>query len=107
MGRVSSRFVPVIGAFAKDPNVTYGGKRFGSAALKVNGKTFAMLSSKGEFVAKLPRERVEDLVRLGKGRCFDPGHGRVMKERVALGATTTSWIEIAREARGFVGTGRE
>ena len=41
-----------------------------------------MISSKGQFVAKLPRERVDELVRLGQGEHFDPGHGRKMKEWV-------------------------
>jgi hypothetical protein len=78
---------------AKERQVTYGGKGFGSTALKVKGKIFAMQSSKGEFVAKLPRGRVDELVRLGKGEYFDPGHGRLMKE----------WL-VVRPARSFEGT---
>src|SRR5947199_3510026 len=77
---VDPRFAPVIAAFARDRRVTYGGKGFGSSGLKVDGKLFAMISSRGHFVAKLPRARVDELVRLGKGEPFDPGHGRLMKE---------------------------
>jgi hypothetical protein len=51
--------------------------------LKVDGKIFAM-HSKGKFVAKLPKDRVDELVRAGKGEYFDPGHGRLMKEWVSL-----------------------
>jgi len=98
---IDPRFAPVVDAFAKDRQVTYGGKGFGSAALKVNGKIFAMMSSKGTFVAKLPKHRADELVRLGKGRYFDPGHGRLMKEWVALGGATATWLELAREAYRF------
>jgi hypothetical protein len=102
---VEPRVARVVDAFANDPQVTYGGRGFGSTGLKVNGKIFAMLSSKGTFVVKLPRGRVEELVRLGKGECFDPGHGRLMKEWVVLGGGTASWIELAREAHRFVKSG--
>ena len=57
---------------------------------------------KGRFVAKLPRERVDELVRQGKGEYFDPGHGRLMKEWVALTADTSSWVDLARQAHRFV-----
>src|SRR6476659_5000687 len=88
------RFVPVIKAFAKDPLVTYGGKGFGSSGLKVQGKLFAMISSKGQFVVKLPKARVNELVGQGKGVQFDPGHGRLMKEWIALSSATSSWIGL-------------
>jgi hypothetical protein len=61
---------------------------------------------KGKFVAKLPKERVDDLVRQGKGDYFDPGHGRLMKEWVALTAGRPSWVELAREAHRFVKSGK-
>jgi hypothetical protein len=103
---VDPRFAPVIAAFTKDPQVTYGGKGFGSTGLKVNGKLFAMISSKGSFVAKLPKDRVSELVRLGKGEPFDPGHGRLMKEWIVIHDKKGSWIELAEEARRFVGDKR-
>ena len=100
---VDPRFAPIIATFAKDREVTYGGKGFGSTGLKVNGKLFAMISSKGKFVAKLPKDRVDELVRLGKGEYFDPGHGRLMKEWISLDGTPKSWPDLAVEARRFVG----
>jgi hypothetical protein len=102
---VDPRFAPVVKAFAKDRGVVHGGngKGFGSSGLKVNGKLFALMSSRGLFVAKLPRQRVEELVRLGKGRPFDPGHGRLMKEWLEVDGDETSWPALAREARVFVG----
>lgn len=79
------------------------GKGFGSGGLKVDGKLFALLSSRGQFVAKLPRQRVSELVAEGKGEPFDPGHGRLMREWVALDDRQDDWVRLAREARRFVG----
>src|SRR5436309_1317835 len=58
-------------------------KMFGSPGLKVGGKFFACLY-KGQFVVKLPRERVDSLAAAGEGTHFDPGMGRQMKEWLAL-----------------------
>jgi len=68
----------------------------------VNGKIFAMMSSKGKFVLKLSKKRVDELVSSGKGERFDPGHGRVMKEWVVLGDEKADWVELAKEAYDFV-----
>ena len=99
-----SRFALVVNAFADDRRVTPPGtgKGFGSGALKVNGKIFAMISSKGEFVVKLSEERVNELVAAGKGSRFDPGRGRVMKEWLVVTADHTLWIPLAKEARKFL-----
>jgi TfoX/Sxy family transcriptional regulator of competence genes len=74
---------------------------FGSAALKVRGKIFAM-PSQGTVVLKLPRERVSALVASGAGAPYDPGHGRVMREWVALRGEEDEWLSLAREAYAFV-----
>jgi len=100
---IDSRFAPVVAAFAGDRRVAYGGKGFGSSALKVDGKIFAMIDSRGRLVVKLPRERVAELVRVGKGEFFDTGRGRVMKEWLSVDAAPRWWIALAKEARGFVG----
>jgi hypothetical protein len=34
----------------------------------------------------------------GNGEYFDPGHGRLMKEWVTIGAGKVSWVELAKEA---------
>jgi hypothetical protein len=48
-----------------------------------------MMSSKGQFVVKLPMERVDELVASGQGEYFDLGHGRLMKEWVVITGTDT------------------
>jgi hypothetical protein len=103
---VDPRFALVVAAFAKHREVTRGGKGFGSTGLKVNGKLFAFISSKGKFVAKLPRERVDELVSAGEGEHFDPGHGRLMKEWVAVDPGTADLVDLARAAHRFA-RGRE
>jgi hypothetical protein len=96
-------FIRIVDAFAKDQRVSRGkGRGFGSGALKVDGKIFAMMSSKGKFVVKLPKERVDALVASGQGERFDPGHGRLMKEWVTILAGQTHWVKLAREAHRFI-----
>lgn len=102
---VDPHFAPVVAAFAKHREVTRGGKGFGSTGLKVNGKLFAFISSKGKFVAKLPRERVAELVSAGAEH-FVPGHGRVMKEWVAVEPGRADLVDLARAAHRFVRGGK-
>ena len=102
---VDTRFAGVIDAFARDKRVGRGtGKGFGAGALKINGKIFAMMSSKRQFVVKLPKERVTELVETGKGEYFDPGHGRLMKEWVVVKDEGESWVALAKEAYSFLKT---
>ena len=93
-------FVPVADAFAHDRHVSVG-KLMSSYGLKVNGKIFAMFG-RGQFVTKLPKQRVDELVSAGHGKRFEPGHGRIMKEWVVVKAGTVNWIELAKEAYHFV-----
>ena len=58
--------------------------------------------SKARLVVKLPADRVEALVRAGTGERFDPGHGRVMKEWLAIPHNDEKlWPRLAREALEF------
>lgn len=87
-------------------NVTFssaGKGGFGSSALQIGGKIFAMLSN-GRLVVKLPRRRVDALVAAGAGDRFDPRHdGRLMKEWLAVApGSTEDWLSLAREAMRFV-----
>ena len=98
-------FAPIVEALARDPEITEG-RMFGSPGLKVGGKVFAMLV-KGALVVKLPKARVDALVASGTGAHFDPGHGRLMKEWVAVGPSVRSmWLGLAKEAKDFVAPGR-
>jgi hypothetical protein len=103
---VQHRFAAVVAALSGEPGVSVGqrGKKgFGSSALQVNGKIFAMVSSEGALVLKLPRQRVEELEARGVGQRFDPGHGRLMKEWLALHHPATGeCLSLAREALQFV-----
>ena len=78
-------------------------RMMGSDGLKTGGKFFAMVS-RGELVVKLPRERVDELVAARAGHRFDPGHGRLMKEWVAIRpADEPACAAYMGEARSFVG----
>jgi hypothetical protein len=105
------RFAAIVSSLGNKPGVTApsadggGRKSFGSSGLKINNKVFAMISSKGEFVVKLPRERVDALVASGDGTRFDPGHGRLMKEWLTVSPKSKlAWVALATEAMRFVGT---
>ncbi len=104
---MEERFAAVVEVLIGEKNVSLGqkGKKgFGSSALQVNGKIFAMISSSGNFVVKLPKQRVEELEASNIGAKFDPGHGRLMKEWLALHQPSTGqWLPLAREALRFVG----
>jgi TfoX/Sxy family transcriptional regulator of competence genes len=97
---VPPRFTRVADAFANDAAVT-SGVMMSAYGLKVNGKIFAMLP-RGSFVVKLPRARVDELVAEGVGAHFDPGHGRLMKEWIAIDGHDDRWLSLARESYAFV-----
>ena len=104
MSSPDAGYKKVVRAFSADKRVSVGdGKGFGSGGLKVNGKLFALVSSRGQFVVKLPKARVAELVAQRKGEPFDPGHGRLMREWLALDGGEAEWVKLAREARKFVG----
>ena len=75
-------FAVIAEAFRGDEKISLA-RMFGSEGLKINGKVFIMLV-KGDLVAKLPKERVTALISARVGEHFDPGHGRLMKEWVAV-----------------------
>src|SRR5215831_8090359 len=98
-----SRFARVVAAVAGKRGVTRESRQgFGSGALKVNGKIFAMMTPGAEFVVKIPKARVDDLVNQGIGERFEPGPGRMMKEWLALDGHPDLWTELAKEAYQFV-----
>ena len=101
----AERYAKLVQHFLRQPGVTLEGKGFGSSSLRVGGSIFALLSSRGEFVVKLPRRRVDELVAAGEGQRFDPGHRRLMKEWFALQpGSRRDWASLAGEALEFVGS---
>ena len=103
-----ARFAAVAEALATAPGVTHSNARsrlFGSKALKVHDKIFAMVSSSGHFVVKLPKARVDALVNSGAGGRFEASQGRPMKEWLQVDPQSSEdWLELAREALEFVGS---
>ena len=98
-----ARFARVVAALAGKRDVTRESRQgFGSGALKVNGKIFAMMTPRAEFVVKIPKARVDELVNDGIGERFEPGPGRIMKEWLALDGHAECWIDLAKEAYQFV-----
>jgi TfoX/Sxy family transcriptional regulator of competence genes len=102
------RFAALVEVLLRRPDLTHGTpgsgpqKAFGSTSLKTNGKIFAMLV-KGRLVVKLDRRRVDALVAAGHGERFDPGHGRLMKEWLAVDSESDDeWLTLANEAEAFV-----
>lgn len=98
---VDQRFAPVIASFAGFPDVAQKRMFASNSVLSVDGKIFAMMV-RGKFVAKLPGDRVAELIQRGLGDHFDPGHGRLMKEWIALAGDRPDWVELAAEAYRFV-----
>jgi len=99
-----THFSLIIDAFKNNADVAPT-RMFGSDGLKISGKVFAMMV-KDDLVVKLPKARVEALVTAKLGGYFDPGHGRLMKEWVAIKpAASAEWLKLAKEALQFVTTG--
>ena len=112
-GTPEERFAALVEEFISDSAVTLpldglpSNSRFGASGLKVHNKIFAMLS-RGRFVVKLPKQRVDALVASGDGERFDPRRdGRLMQEWLSLAPTSEqAWLPLAREARAFVAAQR-
>jgi TfoX/Sxy family transcriptional regulator of competence genes len=91
-------FAAIVKRFAGNRRVAFGGQGFGSKGLRLDGKIFAMISLTAQFVVKLPRERVAELISLGRAEYFAVGRSRVMKEWIAVLGGPVSWRRLADEA---------
>jgi TfoX/Sxy family transcriptional regulator of competence genes len=103
---VEERWASLVETMLAQGAATYGSdgprRAFGSTSLKTDGKIFAMLV-KDRLVVKLDRRRVDELVDAGKGRRFDPGHGRLQKGWLDVdSASAKVWLDLATEAEAFV-----
>jgi hypothetical protein len=73
-------------------------------SLKIRKKMFAMFN-KSNYVVKLPKKRVEELISSGDGLPYDPGNGKFMKEWVIIPEKyADKWIEYASEAKTYAKT---
>ena len=104
----AERWAGLVETMLGRPDATYGNeggpqRAFGSTSLKTGGRIFAMLVGE-RLVLKLDRRRVDELIGSGAGQRFDPGHGRLMKEwlAVAVDADDATWLELASESEAFV-----
>lgn len=97
------KFAKVIEGLSKNRAVTIGGgKGFGSGALKAEGKIFAMITSKNQFIVKLSKDRANALVASGTGQRFEPRPGKPMKEWLVITRKNSEWLPLAKEACEFV-----
>jgi hypothetical protein len=90
--------------FVDHPQVTLPAEergKFGSNALKVEGKIFAMLV-RGALAVKLSPGEVEAATIAGRGEPLAMGRGRVMKGWLLVNEPPRRWYAIAERARAFV-----
>jgi hypothetical protein len=105
----AERYAAIVKAFVGKRGVSAeSGRGFGSSALKIDNRIFAMLASGDQFVVKLPRKRVDALVAAGEGKPFEPRHdGRLMKEWLVVApGLEARWLPLAQDAFEFVKTKR-
>jgi len=103
----TERYAAIVKAFVGKRGVSAeSGRGFGSSALKIDNRIFAMLASGAQFVVKLPRKRVDALAAAGEGKRFEPrGDGRLMKEWLVVGrGLEARWLPLAQEAFEFAKT---
>jgi hypothetical protein len=85
-----------------DVELGSGKRGFGSGAMTVDGRIFAMPGERG-LVLKLPAERVAELVRSGAGEPFDAGKGRPMREWAVIPfGRRSTWRALSTVALAFV-----
>jgi hypothetical protein len=90
--------------FLDQPRVTLPADqrgKFGSNALKVDGKIFAMLI-RGSLAVKLSPVEVEAATMAGRGEPLAMGRGRVMKGWLVVKEPPQRWYAVAERARAFV-----
>jgi hypothetical protein len=91
-------FDELIEQLTSEPDVELG-KGFHRAALKRQGKIFA-LDYGDALVVKLPADRCAELVRETGAVPFDRGQGRPLREWVVLDGDA-DWLALAGEALSF------
>ncbi len=63
------------------------------------GKKMIVMYYKGDLLLTLPPARVEALIAAGRGLSFDPGTGKILKNRLLVPASKKrSWLKLCSEA---------
>ena len=76
--------------------------KFGTNALRVDGKIYAALTRKRHLLLKLPPARVAELLASGRASPMESG-GRVLRGWITLAPDEAElWIPLSNEARTFV-----
>ena len=95
---MSDVYTEVKAHFANDPDVEVLSGR-GAQGIKLGGKLFVMFM-KGDLLVKLPEHRVKEIIDIGDGMHYDPGTGKIMKNRVLIPASNKdTWIKYSMEAK--------
>ncbi|HKT56724.1 MAG TPA: hypothetical protein VJR25_08125 [Microbacterium sp.] len=94
-------FDRLVAEYSERPDVALG-RMFASEGLSVRGKVFAFVGFSGSLFAKLPEQRVGELIEAGDA---SPAvmRGRPMREWVTLDPSRPdTWDPIVAEAHAFV-----
>jgi hypothetical protein len=87
--------------FSKDKDVVVNSGR-DAQGIKYDDKMFIMFY-KGDLVVKLSPDRIKELINNHIGEPFDPGTGRLMKDRILLKVSKKDlWIKISEESKKYV-----
>ena len=102
---VQDRFEALVDQLAAEPGVqlpgSSGSRGFGSQALRLHGKAFAMVVS-GSVVLKLPADRVAGLIDTGHGGPSGNATRKPMREWVTLlDEDPAATVTLGREALEF------
>jgi hypothetical protein len=101
IAEVDPAFEPIARVFLKHGDVELKKMFSSSSVLARHGKIFAMLTG-GKLVVKLPKDRVDAMVKNREGARFDPRkNGTPMKEWIAVPSEKQPWIALAKEAYAF------
>jgi hypothetical protein len=104
MTEQSADFFWEVSAAALAHSDVAAGTMMGFPCLRLSGAFFASCDRRsGDLIVKLPRHRVEQLIRAGSGKPFAPA-GRTFREWVVVADRDSArWAELIGEARAFVG----
>lgn len=87
--------------FMNDKDVVVNSGK-GAQGIKSNNKMFIMFY-KGDLLIKLSPEKVLELIGSGEGLAFDPGTGKVMKDRVLIPHSRyDKWITLCEESKAYI-----